>query len=171
MLRLQQNWITLNNSRALWASLVLQKIKYLPAVWETWVWSLGQEYPLEKEMSIPSSILAWRIPCTDEPSGLQSMGWWESDMTWGANTFTPLEREGITTDSFCLSFASFNINILWYYEEAIDFKNWDSCFLFLFKNSININQQVTKRVTLQSYYPSELNMSIIIHQWLMTKWI
>ena len=75
MLRLQQNWITLNNSGALWASLVVQKIKCLPTVWETWVQSLGQEDPLEKEMTIPSSILAWRIPCTDEPGGLQSMGW------------------------------------------------------------------------------------------------
>ena len=45
------------------------------AMWETWVQSLGQEDPLEKEMTIPSSILAWRISCTDEPGGLQSMGW------------------------------------------------------------------------------------------------
>ena len=41
---------------------------------ETWVLSLGQEDPLEKEMEIHSSILAWRIPWTEEPSGLQSMG-------------------------------------------------------------------------------------------------
>ena len=41
---------------------------------ETWVWSLGQEYPLEKEMAIHFSIPAWRIPWTEEPGGLQSMG-------------------------------------------------------------------------------------------------
>ena len=41
---------------------------------ETWVQSLGQEDPLEKKMATHSSILAWRIPCTEEPGGLQSMG-------------------------------------------------------------------------------------------------
>ena len=46
----------------------------LPAVQDTWVQSLGQEDPLEKEMTTYSSILAWRIPWTEEPSGLQSMG-------------------------------------------------------------------------------------------------
>ena len=44
------------------ASLVAQKVKNLPAVWETWVQSLGQEDPLEKGMVTHSSILAWRIP-------------------------------------------------------------------------------------------------------------
>ena len=43
-------------------------------VQETEVWSLGQEDPLEKEMATPSSILAWGIPWTEEPAGLQSMG-------------------------------------------------------------------------------------------------
>jgi len=46
----------------------------LPAVQETQVRSLGQEVPLEKEMATCSSILAWRIPWTEEPGGLQSMG-------------------------------------------------------------------------------------------------
>ena len=46
----------------------------LPAMWETQVQSLGEEDPLEKEMATHSSILAWRIPSTDEPGGLQSMG-------------------------------------------------------------------------------------------------
>ena len=44
------------------------------AVQETWVQSLGQEDPLEKSMAIHSSILAWRIPWTEEPGGLQSIG-------------------------------------------------------------------------------------------------
>ena len=43
--------------------------------------SLGWKDPLEKEMAIHSSILAWIIPCTEEPGGLQSMGRWESDRT------------------------------------------------------------------------------------------
>ena len=49
-------------------------IKRLPAMQETWVLSLGQEDPLEKEMATHSSTLAWKIPCTEEPGRLQSMG-------------------------------------------------------------------------------------------------
>ena len=49
-------------------------VKRLPAVQETWVRSLGREDPLEKEMATHSSTLAWKIPWTEEPSGLQSMG-------------------------------------------------------------------------------------------------
>ena len=51
-----------------------QRIKHLPAVHETWVRSLGWEDPLEKEMATHSSILAWRIPWTEEPGRLQSTG-------------------------------------------------------------------------------------------------
>ena len=58
----------------LWVSLVAQRIKRLPAMQETWVQSLGWEDPLEKEIATHSSILAWRIPWTEEPGGLQSMG-------------------------------------------------------------------------------------------------
>ena len=53
------------------ASLVAQVVKNLPAIQETWVRSLGQEDPLEKGMSTHSSCLAWRIPWTEEPGGLQ----------------------------------------------------------------------------------------------------
>ena len=56
------------------ASLVAQRIKHLPAMQETWVESLGWEDPLVKEMATHSSILAWRIPWTEEPGGLQSTG-------------------------------------------------------------------------------------------------
>ena len=55
-------------------SLVAQRLKRLPPMQETWVQSLGQEDPLEKEMANHSSILAWRIPWTEEPGGLQSTG-------------------------------------------------------------------------------------------------
>ena len=57
-----------------WISLVAQLVKKPPAVWETWVRSLGQEDPLEKEMVTHSSILAWTIPRTEEHGRLQSMG-------------------------------------------------------------------------------------------------
>ena len=67
-------------SGMIWASLVAQRLKCLPAMRETWVRSLGREDPLEKEMVIHSSILAWRIP-------MDERAWWaivrhkESDMT------------------------------------------------------------------------------------------
>ena len=56
------------------ASLVAQTVKRLPAMRETQVRSLGREDPLEKEMAIYSSTLAWKIPWTEEPDRLQSMG-------------------------------------------------------------------------------------------------
>ena len=56
------------------ASQVAQIVKNLSAMWETQVRSLGQEDPLEKGMATHSSILAWRIPWTEEPGGLQSKG-------------------------------------------------------------------------------------------------
>ena len=55
-------------------SLVAQTAKHLPAMQEIWVRSLGREDPLEKEMATHSSTLAWKIPRTEEPGGLQSMG-------------------------------------------------------------------------------------------------
>ena len=58
-----------------------QSVKKLLAMQETWVRSLGQEDPLEKEMATHTSILAWEILWTEEPGGLQSMGLQESDTT------------------------------------------------------------------------------------------
>ena len=51
-----------------------QRVKHLPVMWETLVRSLGREDPMEKEMTTHSSILSWRIPQTEEPGRLQSMG-------------------------------------------------------------------------------------------------
>ena len=56
-----------------WASLVAQTVKNPPVIWETWVQSPGWEDPLEEVMATHSSILAWRIPWTEEPGSLQSM--------------------------------------------------------------------------------------------------
>ena len=64
-----------------WASLIAQSVKNLPAMQETQIRLLGQEDPLEKEMATHSSILTWRIPWTEEPGRLQSMGLQEWDMT------------------------------------------------------------------------------------------
>ena len=56
------------------ASLVAQRLKRLPPMREAWVQYLGGEDPLEKEMVTHSNILVWKIPCTEEPGGLQSVG-------------------------------------------------------------------------------------------------
>ena len=57
-----------------WASLVPQTVKNSPAMWETWVRSLGWEDPLEEGVATHSSILAWRIPWTEEPVGYSPQG-------------------------------------------------------------------------------------------------
>ena len=57
-----------------WDSLAAQMVKHLPTMWETRIWSLGWEDPLEKELATHSSILAWKIPWTEEPGRLESMG-------------------------------------------------------------------------------------------------
>ena len=60
--------------KELWTSLVAQMVKRLSTMQETWVRSLGREDPLEKEMAIYSSTIAWKIPWTEEPGRVQSMG-------------------------------------------------------------------------------------------------
>ena len=60
--------------RKQWASLVAQTVKRLPTMWETRVRSLGWKDPLEKEMAIHFSTIAWKILWTEEPGRLQSMG-------------------------------------------------------------------------------------------------
>jgi len=76
-------------------SLVAQMVKRLPTMWKIWVWSLGQEDPLEKEIATHSSTLAWKIPWTEECGRLQSMGSQRVRHDWV--TFTSLHFL-----SFCL---------------------------------------------------------------------
>ena len=63
-------------------SLIAQLVKNLPAMQETWVQFLSREDPLEEEMAILSSIVAWKIPWTEEPGRLQSMGWRRVRCNW-----------------------------------------------------------------------------------------
>ena len=65
-----------------------QKVKYLTAVQETRIQSLGQEDPLEKGMATHCSIVAWKIPWTAEPGGLQPMGFHRVRPDWMTNNFT-----------------------------------------------------------------------------------
>ena len=75
----------------LWASVVADMVKNLPVMWEMWVRSLGQEDPLEKRMANHSSILAWKIPWTEEPGG--SMG-----STGSQKSRTRKKKESDTTE-------------------------------------------------------------------------
>ena len=68
-------------------SLLAQMVKHLPAMRETWVWSLGREDPLEKEMATHSSTLAWKIPWMEEPGRLQSMGLQRVGHDWATSLF------------------------------------------------------------------------------------
>ena len=68
------------------ASLVAQMVKNLPAMQETWVWSLGQEDPQEKGMATHSSILAWRIPWIEQSGGYSSMGLQRVGCGWATNS-------------------------------------------------------------------------------------
>ena len=79
--------ITLNYKDLVWASLVAQMVKNLPAMLETWVRSLDQKDALEKGMVNHFSILAWKIPWTEEPGGLQSRGSQRVGHDWATNTF------------------------------------------------------------------------------------
>ena len=76
-----------------WASLVAQTVKNPPAMKETWDQSLGWEDPLEKGMETHSSILAWRIPWTEEPGWLQSMGSQGVGHDWTTDTDAPTVRD------------------------------------------------------------------------------
>ena len=76
------------NSHTCFLVLVAQAVKNPPAVQETWVRSLGREDPLEQKMATHTSILAWRIPWTEEPGGLQSMGSQRVRYDWATNIFT-----------------------------------------------------------------------------------
>ena len=67
-------------------SLVAQRVKNLPTMQETWVQSLAWEDSLEKGMATHSGIVAWRIPWTEEPGGVQSMGSQRVRHNWATNT-------------------------------------------------------------------------------------
>ena len=74
-------------TRLVGASLVAQTVRNMPAIQETRVWSLRSEDSLEKGMATHSGILAWRIPCTEEPVGLQSIGSQRERHDWATLTF------------------------------------------------------------------------------------
>ena len=86
-------------------SLVAQVVKRLPTMWETQVQSLGQEDPLENEMATHSSILAWKIPWTEEPGRLQSMGSQRVGHDWATFSLSFCR----STDSLCVKLSFFSL--------------------------------------------------------------
>ena len=95
-----------------WTSLVAQTVKRLCTMQETWVWYLGQEDTLEKEMAIHSSTIFWKIPWTEEPGRRQSMGSqrvrhnWATELNWTERQFVSLISSYIC---FVQSFVSKSI--------------------------------------------------------------
>ena len=85
------------------SSLATQMVKKLPAMQETWVWSLGWEDSMEKGTATHSSILVWRIPWTEKPGRLQSMGPQRVGQDWVAFTFTFLKCSDIANKAYCSS--------------------------------------------------------------------
>ena len=80
----ESKWISIFESKFK-TSLVAQMVKLLSTMQETRVWSLGWEDPLEKEMAIRSSTIAWKIPWTEEPDRLQPMGWQRVGHDWATS--------------------------------------------------------------------------------------
>ena len=79
---------TFGSQSRTFAILLAQRVKHLPAMWETRVLSLGRKDPLEKEMATHSSILAWKIPWTEEPGRLRTIGIIKSQRRRRDFTFT-----------------------------------------------------------------------------------
>ena len=105
-------WLSVRSRSLAGASLVAQTVKNLPALWETWVWSLGGEDPLEKEMATHSNILAWRIPWTEKPSRLWFTGWQRVWRDWvdtiSTFIFNPLQ--------YCLPIMVPASSLVWSYD-------------------------------------------------------
>ena len=111
-----------------------QRVKYLPAIPETWVWSLGWEDPLEEEMATHSSTLPWKIAWTEKPGRLQSMGSQRVGHDWVTSlthTIRVLRFFGIWLPvSLCLSFcpasAPKDLRGCWIFEGS-SFSPWMCC--------------------------------------------
>ena len=88
--------------QGIFLDLVAQTVKKPPAMRDTWIWSLGWDDPLEKEIAIHSSILAWRIPWTEEPGRPQSMGLQRLWHDLATNTFPFFHGGSVGKESACL---------------------------------------------------------------------
>ena len=118
-----------------WPSLVAQTVKNLPAIWDTWVWSLGWEDPLEKRMAAHSNILGWRIPWIEEPGGLQSMGLQRAGHDWETLNILTISTSKLGDKWLCEVVSSQSLEIfqnhlvdrpfIWNFVEKIHVKGSD----------------------------------------------
>ena len=106
------------------AFLVDQTVKHLPAMWETWVRFLGREDPLEKEMAIHSSTLAWKIPWTEEPDRIQSMGSQRVRHDWATSLSLSLSELSPSCALCCL-------------KTTVSYRRLGFLFLFLSRFSLS----------------------------------
>ena len=109
-----------------WASLMAQLVKNLPAIGETWVWSLGWEVAMEKGTATHSSILAWRVPWTEQPGELQSMRSQRGRYGWA--TYTLLIHQG----HFIINKLWSSWEILWRHSLVLEELTHTHTHLFLF---------------------------------------
>ena len=105
--------------------------KHMPTVQETQVWSLGWEDPLEKEMATHSSILAWKIPWTEEPGRLQSMGLQRVGHDWATLLLRSPIRLKISS-GFLVIFLIFLLSNLYFFVYFMFVFYWVFHHLFLF---------------------------------------
>ena len=106
-------------------SLVAQTVKRMPAMWETWVRSLGWEDPLEKEMATHSSTLAWKIPWTEGPGRLQFMGSQRVAHNWATSLSFTGEELGIFWDTLSVYSLEIIISIFITLFES----DWSLCVI------------------------------------------
>ena len=114
------------------SSPVARTVKHLPAMRETWVQSLGWEDPLEKEMAMHSSTFAWKIPWTEEPSRLWSMGSQRVRHDWATSLSLPFptHRKGLISLTWDVWFSLIINNLLMFWLPALCCKNSHTSWLF-----------------------------------------
>ena len=144
------------------ASLLTQMVKNLPARQEPWVWSLGWEDPLEKGMAAHSSILAWRIPWTDEPVVLQSMGSQRVGHDWATkcttNTHIHISVDGHSGWLHVLAIVDIiAVNIGMHISFQISVLGFFVCFFFFFF------WHITRSEIAMSYGSSIFGLSRNVH--------
>ena len=142
-------------------SLVAQKVKNLSAMQDTWVWSLDQEDSLEKGTATHSSIFAWRIPWTEKPGGLQSMGSQRVRHDWATNTFTAFTTKVIANSSLLLRHESFfwsTYMLLWILSKCnsySDFNNSFKCCITMLAEFIYENRAMFSSFCFERMYYSD----------------
>ena len=127
---------------------VAQTVKNLPVTRETRVWSLSWEVPLEKGMAIHSSILAWRIPWTEKPGGLQSAGLKRVRHDWATHTHTQVwmweldSKEGWMLKNWCLQIMVLGKTL----ESPLDSKEiqpvnseWNHLWIFIGRTAAEVS--------------------------------